>query len=58
MIPTDILITLLKFDCFLFAKFLLLSPTWHTSTLQAIDEYCNKFENHFISKHLDILFFK
>ena len=48
LIPTDIVISLVKYDSLLFAKFLLLSPSWHTSVLQAMDEHCNRFENKFV----------
>jgi len=43
--PSDIIIAFIKLDAMLFAKFLMLSPSWHTSVLQAIDDYCNPYEN-------------
>lgn len=57
-IPTDIITTFIKYDTLLFGKFLLLTPSWHTSVLQAMDEHCNKFENKFIATYQGVLFFK
>lgn len=31
---------------------------WHLNTAQAIDEYCNKFENALVAKYQSFLFFK
>lgn len=58
IIPADIVLTLIKYDCLLFAKFLLLTPSWHTSVQQAIDDHCNKFENRFVQAYQDVLFFE
>jgi hypothetical protein len=58
LVPGSIVIELLKHDFSLFTKFLKLSPSWHTSTLQSIDEYCNKFENQFIQRTLTHVYFK
>ena len=58
IIPVDIITTLIKYDSLLFAKFLMLTPSWHTSVLQAIDEHSNKFENKFVALYQDVLFFK
>lgn len=48
IMPSDIVMSFIMFDSMLFGKLLMLSPTWHTSTLQAIDDYCNRFENQFV----------
>lgn len=50
LLPSAILLELIKHDFSLFPKFLGLSPAWHTSTLQALDDYCNSFENDFVRK--------
>jgi len=56
--PTDVVRTLISFDAMLFIKFLVLSPNWHTSTIQALDDYCNKLENEFVHTYHQFLYFK
>jgi hypothetical protein len=56
--PSEIVMAFIKYDAMLFVKFLMLSPSWHTSVLQAVDEYCNKLENQFVLTHIEYLFFK
>ncbi len=47
----ETVIAFISFDTTLFNKFLMLSPTWHTSILQAMDEFGNRFENEFVAKY-------
>jgi hypothetical protein len=58
IVASDIVLAFIQYDSLLFAKFLLLSPTWHTSVLQSIDEHCNRFENKFVQTYQDLLYFK
>jgi hypothetical protein len=58
LVPAPVVISFLSFDALLFAKFLMLSPNWHTSTLQALDDRCNLLENHFVHAYHQHLFYK
>jgi hypothetical protein len=51
LIETAIIKTFLSYDSMLFTKFLMLSPNWHTSTIQALDDHCNQFENQFVNNY-------
>ncbi len=48
IMDSEIVIALISYEPVLFRKFLMVSPTWHTSSLHALDEYSNKLENQFI----------
>ena len=58
LVDSSIITTFITYDTFLFMKFLLLSPNWHTSVLQALDDYCNPLENTFVAAYHTHLFFK
>ena len=58
IMDSQIVISLLSYDPVLFRKFLLLSPAWHTSSLQALDEHTNKIENQFVQAYSEFLYFK
>lgn len=58
LLPSVILLELFKHDFGLFPKFLCLSPAWHTSALQAMDDYCNGFENDFVRKASEHVHFR
>ena len=57
-LDSEIIMMFLKLDGHLFRKLLMLSPYWHYSILQAIEEYSNPFENGFIAKNHSYLFYK
>lgn len=58
LVPGSVVTTLVSYDSRLFTAFLMLSPNWHTSTLQAIDDHCNALENQFVQTYHQHLYFK
>jgi hypothetical protein len=42
----------------LYLKLKRLSPAWHRSVNQAIEDYANAFENQFVAQNSSVLYFK
>eukprot|EP00347_Sterkiella_histriomuscorum_P024104 403332295 len=57
-IDTEIVMMILLFDMPNFRKYLCLTPQWHHSILEAMDEYFKKVECNFVMKNYEYLMFK
>ena len=47
-IHNDIILTLLQFEPMLYVRGLRLSKKWREQVQEAIDDFCNPMENHFV----------
>jgi hypothetical protein len=54
----NVAITLLKFDPTIFVKAKRLSRIWREEVQEAVDDYCNRFENQFVANYFEHIFFK
>lgn len=54
MIP----IIFMQLDKSFYLRFKSLNKKWRQDMAEAVDDYCNPFENSFVAKYYDLLFFK
>ena len=57
-IDTRIAMTILQYDMGNFKKYLCISPNWHHTILEAMDEYFKRAEVDFVMKNYEYLLFK